>query len=238
MDYVPEYFIGDSGAFTAWSIGKPVDIDEYVKWSKEQMAKYPRVVSVNLDVIPGEKGRNSTKEERDAGMRKSVENADYLRSKGLDIMEVFHQDEPREFLDELLDRLPENGILGISPRNDVSVKAKLEWQKVLLSHLSRRFTPDKMPRTHGLAVTSPQMLQEFPYYSADSSSWAGAARFGTLIGDNGKSGKGHVPDGHKVTRKESRAFIDNMLRTSIVNQMRLGEQITSLWESRGVKWSN
>jgi len=59
LTYKPEYVMTDSGAFTAWNIGKKVDIAAYADWSLSQTEKFPRVLSVNLDVIPGEKGRQS-----------------------------------------------------------------------------------------------------------------------------------------------------------------------------------
>lgn len=238
LGYDPEYFITDSGAFTAWNIGKSVDIDAYAEWATYAQKKFSRVVSVNLDVIPGEKGRNSTAEERKNGMKKSLQNADYLRSKGLNVMEVFHQDEPREFLDELLSRLPEDGVLGLSPRNDVSMPKKLEWHKTLLSYFASKYPLDKMPRCHGLAVTSPSLLEAFPYYSGDSSSWVSALRFGTAIDEWGKATKSHVPDGSQITLKHSREFMKNAIRQSVLNQMRVSDSITAMWERRGIHWEN
>lgn len=239
LDYTPEYFIADSGAFTAWSIGKDVDISAYADWVLEIMEQIPRTVAVNLDVIPGEKGRDSTKEERLAGMRDSLKNADYLRDRGLDVMEVFHQDEPKEFLDELLDRRQGQKILGVSPRNDVHGGKKLVWLNTVLAHMKTRYGIEDLPKTHGLAATSKRLIESFPFYSADSSSWGAAARFGSYTDEMGATKMSHkLFEGRRVGYKESGSTIHYMISESIANQMRLGDAVTSLWRSRGVVWED
>lgn len=238
LNYSPEYFITDSGAFTAWSIGKSIDIDEYAAWSLEMKKKHPRVISVNLDVIPGEKGRVASEKERIQGSLESLKNADYLRSKGLNVMEVFHQFESRAFLDELLDRLPEDGILGISPRNDAPLSKKLEWLNLLLKYFRSKYPLDKFPRCHGLGATAPGIVKTFPFYSVDSSSWMSPMRFGSAVDDWGVTSKAHLVDGKKMTVKDSRDFVRNSIRQSVTNQMRLSDSTTALWEKRGIRWKD
>lgn len=237
IKYTPEYLILDSGAFTAWSTGKQVDVVAYAEWALANANRGKEVVAVNLDVIPGEMGRTSTKEERNEGMARSLKNADYLRSRGLNVMEVFHQDEPLVFLDTLLDRLPPNGILAISPRNDVAMSSKLEWQKIVLRHLYQRYGKN-LPRTHGLAVTSHRMMKGFPYYSVDSSTWASAMRFGTYTNEWGK--QEHIEkiyDGRPNTVNMKPAIIHS-LRKSIENYGHVEKSMTTLWAQRGVTWKN
>jgi hypothetical protein len=238
VKWEPEYLIFDSGAFSAWSAGKVINISEYADWALEKQKGFKRVVCVNLDVIPGEMGRTSTAAERKEGMARSLKNADYLRSRGLDVMEVFHQDEPKEFLDLLISRQTEKGVLGISPRNDVAVGSKLQWQATLLKHLySTR--GKNFPRTHGLAVTSYDMLANFPYYSADSSTWSSPFRFGGYTNEMGKTKK--VADQYgvkKLTYAANREGVRHMARKGIENQMRLGDAVTTLWAKRGIVWED
>lgn len=236
--YKPEYLILDSGAFTAWNSGKSVDVVEYANWIHEVKDKGKRVVAVNLDVIPGEVGRTSTKEERAQGMKDSIANADYLRSRDIEVMEVFHQDEPLIFLDTLLDRLPPDGILGISPRNDVNVKEKLKWQEIVLRHLYQKRGIKNLPKTHGLAVTSMRMMKQFPYYSVDSSTWSSAMRYGTMVNPEGKMrGMEEIMPG-RPNLKDMPMGISHALRLSLENYMHIEKSITSLWASRGVVWKD
>lgn len=238
VTYQPDYLILDSGAFTAWNSGKTVDVAAYGDWVEQKQTAGKKLVAVNLDVIPGEVGRTSTKAERSAGMKKSLENADYLRGRGLEVMEVFHQDEPLVFLDALLDRLSPNGILGISPRNDVNINSKLDWQKNVLRHLYQRCGIENMPRTHGLAVTSMRMMKQFPYYSVDSSTWASSMLYGTFTNEWGKQDdlENMLPG-----RPNMRTFppgIIHGLRRSVEHSQHIGESITTLWASRGVVWKD
>ncbi|QGJ93537.1 queuine tRNA-ribosyltransferase [Arthrobacter phage Mufasa8] len=235
--FTPPFLHLDSGAFTAWSRGKQVAITDYADWAIEQNGRSPHIEAVNLDVIPGEFGRTSTPEERKAGMRQSLRNADYLRSRGISIAEVFHQDEPLSFLDELLDRLPEGGLLCISPRNDKPLPSKLAWQKHVLSHLMKRYTPATLPRMHGLAVTSAAMLREFPYYSGDSSTWCAPVSFGRFVDTNGST---NTIAGRLTPTRVGRAdtntheAIAYALRLGLSNLQRLERDITTLWAKRGV----
>jgi hypothetical protein len=238
VKWKPEYLIFDSGAFSAWSADKKVDVVGYADWATEQAKNFPRVVCVNMDVIPGKFGRTSTLAERKAGMALSLKNADYLRSRGLNVMEVFHQDEPRDFLDLLLSRQTEKGVLGISPRNDVAVNSKIAWQKTLMSYLHQT-RGKNFPRTHGLAVTSYDMLCNFPYYSADSSTWSSPFRFGGYTDEMGKTKKIAAKFGvEKITYAQSRESVRHLARQGIENQQRMGDSITSLWEKRGIVWED
>lgn len=238
INYKPEYLVLDSGAFTAWNGGKSVDIVAYGDWVLDNRDAAKRIVAVNLDVIPGEVGRTSTKPERTEGMKQSLANADYLRERGIDVMEVFHQDEPLIFLDTLLDRLPVGGILGISPRNDVNVNSKLEWQNVVLRHLYQRFGIAGMPKMHGLAVTSMRMLKGFPYYSVDSSTWASPMRYGSFVNEWGKMQPMEAIMPARPNQKIFRSGVLMGVRKSVEHYIHIGESMTTLWESRGIKWKD
>lgn len=234
FNYLPNKVICDSGAFTAWSIGGEVDIKAYKDWALDRQRLYGQFIAVNLDVIPGEAGRTSTLQEREEGMQQSLLNADYLRSNGVNVMEVFHQDEPLEFFDKLYERLPADGILGISPRNDVSVNRKRNFQKQVLAHILKRYGKKNIPKMHGLAVTSRVMLEEFPYYSTDSSTYASSGRFGTFINEKGKMQP--VTDLLPSTVRGSGQPAMLMVRKSIENLQMLERSITNLWAERGIKW--
>lgn len=237
LDYKPEEVTLDSGAFTAWSVGKQVDIDAYKDWALGLSLQYPNVRCINLDVIPGVKGRNSTKAERIEGMKRSVENADYLRAAGLRIMEVFHQDEPIEFLDLLLSRLPEGEVLCLSPRNDVSLKAKAEWQRALLKYMLDRYGVENFPKTHGLAVTSKKLCLEFPYFSVDSSSYASPAMYGRVTTHEGKTVSSKEFIGFDVREtKEHYKAMNFLLERMLDENLKLGAMAATIWAKRGIEW--
>lgn len=168
----------DSGAFTAWSLGKQIDLQRYAEWALGVVAKWGdhlvQLDAVNLDRIPGEKGRDATRAELQAAMRESIANADQLRAAGLRIVEVFHQDEPLEFLDELLHRLPPRSILALSPRNDVAVSERVKWLRgTVLPHLLTRYAPSDLPRMHGLAATAKAVMSGYQHLALQATRlWA------------------------------------------------------------------
>lgn len=236
IDYIPNYLIIDSGAFTAWNIGKQVDIEKYAEYVLQRKEKFPDLKAVNLDVIPGEVGRTSTKKERAQGMKDSLKNADYLRGCGIEVMEVFHQDEPRAFLDTLCDRLPVGGILCISPRNDVHQNEKIKWQNAVLRHLCERYGPTNLPRMHGLAVTAVNMMRTFPYYSVDSSSWMSPSMWGRFINEDGRFVRMETAFPKNPRGKEAEKIMNLMTREGLRNWKHIGMSNQNLWFKRGVKW--
>ena len=95
-------------------------------------------------------------------------------------------------------------------------------------------------KVHGLGITDTRVLKTYPFYSVDSTSWLGAARYGP---DNyirpvdfgykrGKSVK------HQSTSRKSLAGSNAYERIipDIKMVLKHQEQITNLWEKRGVAW--
>lgn len=237
IDYEMKQLTLDSGAFTAWNSGGSVDIDEYAQYCLDWMKKVPHLRAVNLDVIPGEAGRTSTQYERELGMKESLKNADYLRSKGLSVEEVFHQDEPFEFLDLLVQRLPKGQVLCISPRNDVSKKQRLAWLQKVLAHLVKTVGKDNLPKMHGLAVTSKDLMLAFPFYSVDSSTYINAARFGVTHDYDGSGIKTSDVLGFNVKNTTDQAgAMRQMILMSVDYYQRMEAMVTTTWKRRGISW--
>jgi hypothetical protein len=226
----------DSGAFTLWSQGLPAPIEGYIPWAKEMLERWSpharRITCVNLDIIPGQPGRAPTRREIERGMTGSLENADRLRSEGLPVMEVFHQGEPREFLRTLLERLPPNGIMGVSPDNSTSAKKRFEFLQQTLRWLLKERDRETLPRTHGLGVTSRRMLLAFPFYSVDSSSWVAPRKFGAV----GALTVPYVP-----RNKGPGPALDIVmlaLRREMLRQREIEREATNIWRARGVDWGD
>lgn len=235
---MPDRLMVDSGAYTAWTMGTTVDLQQYADWCKQVQQRYGKTLRcVNLDVIPGEAGRTSTTSEKKAAMVGSLHNANALRSHGINVAEVFHQDESWEYLHDLLDHMPDDGVLCISPRNDVAVSHKLTWQRNVLREILRRRTVKTLPRMHGLAVTSRKMMEEFPYYSVDSSTWNSPVRFGTYVNERGgmTATKDHLGTS---PRSKTPGTLDLFVRKSMQNSQHVERYITSLWSVRGVVWED
>lgn len=173
-DFQPQRIILDSGAFSVWSKGQTVSLEEYSNFCESFRDMLPKDIElniVNLDVLPGKWGYVPSKQDIADSAEKGWENMLYLESKGFKVIHVFHQHEDFSILDKLR---AHSDYIGISPANDVSMREKLDWlNKVFL------ILKDKT-RTHGFAVTSHKQLLGYPFYSVDSSSWVVPARYGRI----------------------------------------------------------
>jgi hypothetical protein len=172
--YEPKNLIIDSGAFSVWSNGGSVDINDYAKFCKdvkEILSPNINLYCVNLDVLPGKFGERPNKEERENSATKGWENMLYLESLGLKVIHVFHQHEDFSWLIKLSEH---SDYIGVSPANDCSMREKELWMNKVYSIIK-----DKV-KTHGFAVTSHTQLYKYPLFSCDSSSWTAPGRFGRI----------------------------------------------------------
>lgn len=180
-DY-PKFIMLDSGAFTAWNKGEETTLDEVVeKYSRfigEAGELFEEIWLVNLDVIPGERGRDPTAAEISAAIKQSDENLHTLQGLfGSRVLPVFHQGEPRERLFEVADQVPLDGYICLSPRNDMAESHRVRWSSEYHGYL-RHERPSV--KTHGLATTGNEMIRTVPWYSGDSAAWVHHAGFGMI----------------------------------------------------------
>lgn len=169
---VPLTALIDSGAFSAWKLGSPIDIGEYAEFLAANRSLYDRCV--NLDVIPGRFAKKPTLDEVEDSAAKSWENLEYLQRRGLRPIPVFHQGEDFKWLE----RMVKEGYdyIGVSPDNGKMIGQKREWMDDVFDHL----TVDGRPivKTHGFAVTSIDMMFRYPWMSIDSATWIVLGAFG------------------------------------------------------------
>jgi hypothetical protein len=166
----------DSGAFTAWTKGKEISFLDYVSFCKEvrNLSKC-RLFFINLDSIPGAFRRRPTKKERDESATVGWENYCAMRDEGIPVIHVFHQHESFDWLDRLA---ASSDYIGISPANDVSASERSRWLRLVFSRLGDVRSTGL--RTHAFGVTTLALMEEFPFYSVDSTSWLAPSLYGGL----------------------------------------------------------
>lgn len=163
----------DSGAFTAWNIGKPVKVEELIQYDLWLANKHPghEFVFVALDVIPGERGRMPTEGEIKAGIDESFQN--YLLMKealrGHTVIPVFHTGEDRYVRDRYLSH---TDYIGCGMNQNLSEQQRLAWAREAV-------VPGY--KFHGLAATGNAMLSQVDWYSVDSSGWLMVAAMGAVL---------------------------------------------------------
>lgn len=217
-------FIIDSGAFSAWNSGKEIKREELLEFYRAIRAKFPKAHFINLDKIPGERGRKPTKEEAREACEISWNNYLWFKKNGIITLPVFHEDDDWTFLYRMM---KETDYIAISPANDSSVQRRMKWLDKVYSILKANY------KTHGLAATSETLLKRYPFYSVDSINWKALVIYG------GNSSKIKTIPKDKISelvRKKGTREI--MMRKEIQTYKHLQDKITKLWKKRGVVWDD
>lgn len=100
---------------------------------------------------------------------------------------VFHPGEPFSWLQKYCDNYEYFGIGGLG-----QTTTKSRWKAVVGDPAWEMICDSKgMPRNkvHGFAMTSPDLIIEFPYFSVDSTSWMQFGKYGLIIVPKFKGGK-------------------------------------------------
>lgn len=177
----PKIMLLDSGAFTAWNAGQETHLEEVIEsYSKfEEMAGdlFDEIWMINLDKIPGERGRDPTPQELDEAIKISDENYKVLVDKfGSRILPVYHQGESDERLFEVAET---SDYICVSPRNDLPEFRRKLWSQERHMLLNERYE-FQGKKTHGLATTGNSMIHDVPWYSIDSAAWIRHAGYGKV----------------------------------------------------------
>lgn len=179
----PKAIMLDSGAFTAWNKGEETTVDDvkrkYSKFIELAGDMFDEIWGINLDVIPGEKGRDPTSDELKRAVEVSDINFEILvKEFGDIILPVYHQGESIARLRECVEQVDGNSnYICISPRNDLAEGYRVKWSRDAHSELSQNY-PHIM--THGLATTGNKMVRTVPWYSGDSAAWVQHGGFGMI----------------------------------------------------------
>lgn len=163
----------DSGAFSAFTQGKPVILDEYCKFVKENEQYFTTVV--NLDVI--------NPQDPDVAAEAGMKNFWEMRDKGINCMPVFHARESRKWLDQYIDSTDYVGLSGTSLVSPVEDKS---WHRIIWSYITDK---DGYPiiKTHSFGNTSEYMALTMPWTTLDSATWMIQAGRAARVKLQGKS---------------------------------------------------
>lgn len=170
----------DSGAFSVWTRGAEINLEDYITFCKQhpECSYY-----VSLDVIPGvyaDKRSLRSREALNEGCKRGWFNYKRMiqelpKDK---VIPVYHQNDDLKWLDKYLNY----GVkyIGISPANDNGTPQKLAWMREL-KHILFDGAGNPVVKTHGFAVTSYSMMKYWHWHSVDSATWQRAASFGEIF---------------------------------------------------------
>ena len=175
----------DSGAWSAHSKGKVVDVDDYIKFINDYDEYF--YVYAQLDKIPGEFRKPKTLEQKLEAPKISWDNYLYMkdRVKNRDkLLPIFHMGEDYKWLENMLEYTHEDTgkhipYIGISPANDSHVSEKVVFIEKCFDIIKKSSNPNV--KTHAFGMTSLDVLEQFPFTSADSTGYLQAAIYGGLM---------------------------------------------------------
>ena len=174
----------DSGAFSMFTQGIEIDMPAYVKFVKDN-ADIIDVCSV-LDSIT------------DPAI--TLINQKKLEDMGIEPLPCFHYGEPLHYLENYLENYEHITLGGMVP---IATPPLRKWLDYIWEHF---LTDDKgwpTHKVHGFGLTAISLMQRYPWFSVDSTSWVLTGRFGSIFFPTANR-----PDGTLVISDQSPARKD------------------------------
>lgn len=213
----------DSGAFSAFSLGVAVDIVAYCDYIKR-----------NIDIIRFEDSACMASVLDGIGdAQKTYENQLYMESLGVRPLPCFHYGEDWRYLEHYLANYEYITIGGMVPISTPQLFYWLDelWGKYLCDGSGRAKI-----KVHGFGLTSVPLMERYPWYSVDSSSWVQIGAHGNIIMDgktiafSSKSPNARVAGQHVDTLPTiQKDAIDARLVSQGFDPTRMRENTYSRW---------
>ena len=184
----PKKLFIDSGAFSAWTRGKELNVDEYINWINER-ADFIDLYG-QIDVIPGDRVKGHTQEQVEEAARATWENYLYMRPKMKNpdgLLYTFHVGEPYDYLKQALEWKDENGkhidYMAFGGMVGKPTPVKKAFLTTCFNIISQSSNPNI--KTHAFGMTSFPLLEQYPITSADSTSWIMTGANGSIMTEVG-----------------------------------------------------
>lgn len=161
----------DSGAFSAWSQNKTINIDEYIQFIKDH--KDVIDVYANLDVI--------------GDPIATWDNQTYMEKAGLHPLPVYHYGEDIKWLKQLLKG--NYNYISLGGMVPISTQDLVHWLDNLFKNYLCNTEGMPIVKIHGFGLTSLRLMLRYPWYSVDSTSWVVTGRMGSIYIPKSKNGK-------------------------------------------------
>ncbi len=154
----------DSGAFSAYTQGSVINLQEYIDFVKMEEEQF--TIVANLDSIGDPK--------------QTWKNQKEMEKQGIDALPCFHVGEDIKWLRKYIKKYDYIALGGMVPYAKKS-RVLTEWlDTVFKDHICG---DDLMPRVkvHGFGLTNRRLMMRYPWYSVDSSSWVNKSRGGEIF---------------------------------------------------------
>lgn len=219
----------DSGAFSAWTLGVTLSIEDYCGY-----------INRNRDILRIEGNAVMASVLDGIGdPLKTYQNQKHMEYLGATPLPCFHKGEDERYLEEYIRNYEYITIGGMVGSSVSQLKTWLDriWDRYLVDPGTGR----ARCKVHGFGMTSFDLMEAYPWFSCDSSSWIQAAAFGSVVMPfergkrvnpikvSDKSPSRHDPDQHITTFTQAhQEYILQMLE----RQGFTLERLSTVYESR------
>lgn len=165
----------DSGAFSAYSQGIEVSIQEYIQYIKD-----------NSDILLHLQDNQPVASVLDAigNPEETWENQRKMEQGGVTPLPCFHYGEDPKFLQWYIKNYSYITIGGMVA---VSNKVLLPWLDYIWGNYLTNTDGSPKLKVHGFGMTSQYIMERYPWYSVDSSSWVQCSGNGAIMLPNGRT---------------------------------------------------
>lgn len=158
----------DSGAFSAYTLGVDIDLPTYCDYIRR-----------NMDIIRVEDGSLMASVLDGIGdPLKTWQNQHAMEALGVRPLPCFHAGEDERYLEWYVanyDYITLGGMVGSSTKQ-LCVWLDRIWDRYLTDGSGRAKI-----KVHGFGITAVPIMERYPWYSCDSSSWIQSAAFGSIV---------------------------------------------------------
>jgi len=215
----------DSGAFSAYTLGVTLSVEEYCNYIKR-----------NQDIIRVEDGSLMASVLDGIGdPQETFENQMAMERLGVRPLPCFHAGEDERYLEWYIknyDYITLGGMVG------TSTKQLETWLDRMWSEYLCDSSGNPRIKVHGFGITSVPLMERYPWYSCDSSSWIQSAAFGAIftakhgpMSVSSESPSRHDLNAHIETLAPlEREYVENMLKDEGFDR----ERLSTVYESRAV----
>jgi len=222
----PVRLLVDSGAFTAFTQGQVLRPEEYAEWGRALERRWSwRLAGLrffSLDVIGDQEAswRNHTR----------------LEQLGLQTIPIVTYGAEMRHLDRAL-CYPYMALGGLVPL--ATRRAELEsWLDVCFARVrAHQQRVGTWPKVHILGISQEWVLNRYPAYSADSSTWANVMRFGAIRFGEASDMGGHRQMPKPQSQREQ-LITCAALRREINVYRQMERHATERWTARGVTFED
>ena len=211
--YAKKLFI-DSGAFSVAHAGKTVDIDVYIDYINSN----PEIpIFVELDVIPFPVLNTTTAKECSEATWKNYLYMKERVTSPCHLLPLYHFGEPKDALRRILNtevngKLPE--YIGIGGRHGVATELQERYFNEIFAIVQKSDNPNV--KIHAFGMTVLRVLEQYPFYSADSTTWLQVGINGNILTKN--FGIVTVSEKSKYNKDNINAFPE-YVKTNVIEEI-------------------